>query len=211
MGYRPSHDAGKTRCPTDPHAVVESNDSRLSGERTASAQKAEELKQRQPENCKIIALDLCKKLDPSLLEAITADRSKSRSLLGTEIGIEKRITEMPHGQLRRAYGMPHPSCLANNADRGYEHVGSAAQRLKLSTGIGEIARLVQPNFTAHQNLVGADNQRVSMVSRYLPSLSFRKRKRTVGCGSLFDLEDPFERFFVHQCRFDLHREAGGSE
>jgi len=32
-------------------------------------------------------------------------------------------------------------------------MGSSAQRLKLSTGISEIGRLVQPNFIAHQNQI----------------------------------------------------------
>ena len=90
-------------------------------------------------------------------------------------------------------------------------MGSSAQRLKLSTSISEIGRLAQPNFVAHQNLVGTDNECMAMVFRDLPSLSLRKSKRTVGSSLPIDLEDPFDRFFVHQRRFDPHLEAGGSE
>ena len=107
--------------------------------------------------------------------------------------------------------MPYPSCLANDADGGDEFMGSSAQRLKLSTGFSEIGRLAQPNFVAHQNLVGTDNECMSVVFRDLPRLSLRKSKRTVGSSLPIDLEDPFDRFFVHQRRFDPHIEAGGRE
>jgi hypothetical protein len=107
--------------------------------------------------------------------------------------------------------MPYPNHLANDADGGDELMGSSAQRLKLSAGISEIGRLVQPNFIAHQNLVGANNERMSMVFRYLPSLSLRKGKRTVGSSLPIGSEDPFDRFFVHQRRLDPHLEAGSSE
>jgi hypothetical protein len=107
--------------------------------------------------------------------------------------------------------MPYPSHFANDADRGNELMGSSAQRLKLSAGISEIGRLVQPNFIVDQNLIGTDNERMSMVFRYLPSLSLREGKRTVGSNSPIGSEDPFDRFFVHQRRFDPRLEAGGSE
>ena len=90
-------------------------------------------------------------------------------------------------------------------------MGYSAQRLKLSTGISDIGRLAQPNFVAHQNLVGTDDERMSMVICDLPSLSLCQSKRIVGSSLPIDLEDPFDRFFVHQRRFDPHLEAGGGE
>ena len=90
-------------------------------------------------------------------------------------------------------------------------MGPAAQRLKLSTGIDEIRRLIQPNLAAHQNLVGTDNELMWTVLRYLPCLGLCKGKRTVGSSPAIDLEDPLDRLFVDQRRFDANLEAGGSE
>ena len=93
----------------------------------------------------------------------------------------------------------------------FSELGVEANRPKLSTGFSEIGRLAQPNFVAHQDLVGTDNECMSVVFRDLPRLGLRKSKRTVGSTLPIDLEDPFDRFFVHQRRFDPHLEAGGSE
>ena len=104
--------------------------------------------------------------------------------------------------------MPYPSSIANDTSSGAKLVRSAAQALKLSPGIIEIDRLIQPNFAAHQDLVGTDNERVSMLSRYLQRLGFGEGKRTVCNSPPIGLKDPLGRFFIHLCGFDLNFEAG---
>ena len=100
--------------------------------------------------------------------------------------------------------MPYPSSLANDADGGEKLVGSAAQRLKLSTGITEICGLVKPRTAAYKNLVGTDNEHVLMVSRYLLCLGLCEGERTVGSSLFIDLEDALDCLLVHQRRFDAN-------
>ena len=107
--------------------------------------------------------------------------------------------------------MPYPSSIANDTSSGAKLVRSAAQALKLSPGIIEIDRLIQPNFAAHQDLVGTDNERVSMLSRYLQRLGFGEGKRTLGSSATIGTEDPPDPLFVHHPSFGLNIQAGRSE
>jgi len=76
-------------------------------------------------------------------------------------------------------------------------MGSAAQELKLSTGISKIGGLAKPPAAAQKNLVGADNEGMSMASRHLARLSLCKGERTVGSRLPIGLEDALCRAFVH--------------
>jgi hypothetical protein len=76
-------------------------------------------------------------------------------------------------------------------------MGSAAQNLKLSTGISKIDGPVKPTAVTHKNLVGAEDEGTSMAFCHLPRLSLRKRKRTVGSSLPIGLEDALDRLFIH--------------
>ena len=107
--------------------------------------------------------------------------------------------------------MPYPSCLANGTGGGDEFMGSAAERLQLITGITEICGLVKPSAAAHKKLVGADNERVLMMSPYLPCLGLREGKGTVGGCSPVSLKDALDCCLIHRGGFDTKFKAGSGE
>ena len=120
-------------------------DNGLRGEPAPSqAQKAEQFKQRQPENSKIIALDVRKELDPSSLESTGADRSEYRRLFGAEICVEKRFAEAPHVSFADM-AVCQIGALSKTTSGSDKLVGPAAQNLKLSPCVRKDRRVCETN------------------------------------------------------------------
>jgi hypothetical protein len=93
--------------------------------------------------------------------------------------------------------MPYRSLVQNDTGAGDELVGSAAENLKLNTGVSKIDRLVKPTAVTHENLISAKDEGASMAFCHLTRISLCKRKRAVGSSLPIGLEDSLDRLFVY--------------
>src|SRR5262245_47624074 len=107
--------------------------------------------------------------------------------------------------------MPDRSFVQNDTSGSDKLMHSATQNLKLSTSVGKISGLVKPVAVARKNLVGTQNQGISMAFCHLTRLSFCKRKRAVGSTLPIGLEDSLDRLFVHCCRLDVKPKPGSGK
>ena len=91
------------------------------------------------------------------LDLIGADACRCRSPDRSEIGIEKLVAEVPHGQPGTLAMLEYELAVAYNRKRRVQLMGAAAKTGELLAGKNSIRRFREPAFTKRKRLVGAKN------------------------------------------------------
>src|SRR3546814_15750603 len=96
------------------------------------AQYVEQRQQRHAEDGEDIALDAAEQLRAQPFEMITADAVQNLIAGLRQIGVEKTVAELAHGQLRCIDMAPGHAAAARQYDRRFEFICFAALRQQLS-------------------------------------------------------------------------------
>src|SRR3546814_7563400 len=115
------------------------------------AQYVEQRQQRHAEDGEDIALDAAEQLRAQPFELITADAVQNLIAGLRQIGVEKTVAELAHGQLRGIDMAPDDAAAARQHDRRCEFMRFAAQAQQLSARLRHIGGLVVPDPVADRS------------------------------------------------------------
>ena len=161
------------------------------------AQKPKQGQQGQPQYRRLIALNPVKQVRAMAFQPIGANRRKQRLALSGQIGFQKGVGKVAHGQARLRDVLPDALPAAMADQRCHQFMLAPTQALQMGARCCHIGWFVEPGAIANQQLIRANHQRIRHSCCNTFSLGIGQYKRGLIRGNSLGLRGLLDGGFIY--------------